>query len=81
MLALPPEVPNQQINGCGSNVQGCGILSLPDSNLMKDAVEPRTGIKFPTILDNNVFGQDSLEVVSSNSVKIFYVTRVITITI
>ncbi|XP_039051111.1 fatty-acid-binding protein 2-like [Hibiscus syriacus] len=32
--------------------QGCGSLSFLDLNRRRHAVEPRTGIEFPTILDN-----------------------------
>ncbi|GMI97871.1 fatty-acid-binding protein 2 [Hibiscus trionum] len=32
--------------------QGCGSLSFLDLNWRRQAVEPRTGIEFPTILDN-----------------------------
>ncbi|KAK8597629.1 hypothetical protein V6N13_095029 [Hibiscus sabdariffa] len=32
--------------------QGCGSLSFLDLNWRRHAVEPRTGIEFPTILDN-----------------------------
>ncbi|XP_022730695.1 fatty-acid-binding protein 2 isoform X2 [Durio zibethinus] len=37
---------------CEVGCQGCGSLSFLDLNWTRNAVEPRTGIEFPTILDN-----------------------------
>ncbi|XP_050364363.1 fatty-acid-binding protein 2 [Argentina anserina] len=37
---------------CEVGRQGCGGLSFPDLDWRKHAVEPRTGIEFPMVLDN-----------------------------
>lgn len=39
--------------GCG----GCGDLYFSNFNRTRHAVEPRTGIAFPTILDNFLSGE------------------------
>ncbi|XP_058217679.1 fatty-acid-binding protein 2 isoform X1 [Rhododendron vialii] len=41
---------------CEVERHGCADLSLPDLNWTRHAVEPRTGIKFPKLLDNILAG-------------------------
>ncbi|CAA7400772.1 unnamed protein product [Spirodela intermedia] len=87
ILALPPEIPAEQYHGrtdqapCGNNFQGCGSLFLPNTNLMKDAIESRTGIKFPTILDNHVFGQDAMEVLVGTGYRTMRVIKIKTLNV
>ncbi|GMJ07565.1 fatty-acid-binding protein 2 [Hibiscus trionum] len=44
--------------------QGCGSLSFLDLNRRRHAVEPRTGIEFPTILDNMLDTQNNSSLAS-----------------
>lgn len=43
---------------CDVEHQGCASLTFPDLNWRKHAIEPRTGIEFPMILDN-IFSEDN----------------------
>eukprot|EP00262_Sarcandra_glabra_P010965 TRINITY_DN26671_c0_g1_i1.p1 TRINITY_DN26671_c0_g1~~TRINITY_DN26671_c0_g1_i1.p1 ORF type:complete len:436 (-),score=44.54 TRINITY_DN26671_c0_g1_i1:386-1693(-) len=62
ILAIPLQNTDEQIKGdmeptlCEDVHRGCTSLSLRDISWERDAVEPRTGIKFPTILDNLLTG-------------------------
>ncbi|XVE53830.1 hypothetical protein DITRI_Ditri03aG0033400 [Diplodiscus trichospermus] len=49
---------------CEVGHQGCGSLSCLDSNWTRHAVEPRTGIEFPTILDNILDRQNNSSLAS-----------------
>lgn len=44
--------------------QGCGSLSFLDLNRRRHAIEPRTGIEFPTILDNILDTQNNSSLAS-----------------
>ncbi|XP_052210179.1 fatty-acid-binding protein 2 isoform X2 [Diospyros lotus] len=46
-------------NPCDVEHQGCTDLSFSDLNWTRHAVEPRTGIKFPTILDTILAGENN----------------------
>ncbi|KAK6912880.1 Glycoside hydrolase family 9 [Dillenia turbinata] len=65
VLAVPLEHASIQLHGsmdqCPCNVdnQGCAGLPLPELTWKQHAVEPRTGIEFPTVLDNILVGQDN----------------------
>lgn len=84
VLAIPLENADEQINGQTGNFPPedeclrCSNLSLTLLNWKGDAVEPRTGIKFPTILesgDNNSkpTTQEVLVGVGSRSMRIIKV--------
>ncbi|XWS70173.1 hypothetical protein CRYUN_Cryun03dG0026000 [Craigia yunnanensis] len=49
---------------CEVGHQGCGCLSFLDLNWTRHAVEPRTGIEFPTILDNILDRQNNSSLAS-----------------
>uniref|UniRef100_A0A1D1Z8X3 Chalcone--flavonone isomerase n=1 Tax=Anthurium amnicola TaxID=1678845 RepID=A0A1D1Z8X3_9ARAE len=82
ILPFPPEIPGEQFNApldqapCANDCRGCGSLSLPKILSTKDAVEPKTGIKFPTILDNHLFGQDTTEVLVGTGSRSMRVMRI-----
>ncbi|XP_065622203.1 fatty-acid-binding protein 2-like isoform X3 [Quercus suber] len=63
VLAVPMESTDLQVHGgidqrlCKVENQRCMDLSFPDLNLTRHAVEPRTGIEFPMILDNILTGE------------------------
>uniref|UniRef100_A0A5B7AAM5 Putative fatty-acid-binding protein 2 n=2 Tax=Davidia involucrata TaxID=16924 RepID=A0A5B7AAM5_DAVIN len=44
---------------CKVEHRECADLSLPELNWTRHAVEPRTGIEFPTILDNILVGENN----------------------
>lgn len=44
---------------CEVKKQGCAHLSFPELNRTKHAVEPKTGIEFPMILDNILDGEQN----------------------
>lgn len=58
VLAGQLQSPDVQMHGSIEQVpkevefQGCPRLSLPELSLAKSAVEPKTGIEFPVVLDN-----------------------------
>lgn len=58
VLAIPLENGDVQVHGsidqrhCEVEQHRCSGLSFPDLNWTRHAVEPRTGIEFPVILDN-----------------------------
>ncbi|XVF89011.1 hypothetical protein PTKIN_Ptkin19aG0097100 [Pterospermum kingtungense] len=58
VLAIPMENTEVQLQECMDQRpcrvghQGCGSLSFLDLNWTRQTVEPKTGIEFPTILDN-----------------------------
>ncbi|KAJ6330393.1 hypothetical protein OIU76_009075 [Salix suchowensis] len=64
LLAIPREnsdVPVHTSPGqrpCEVERSGCPGLSFPDLNWTRHAVEPRTGIEFPILLDNILAGQN-----------------------
>lgn len=43
---------------CEVESHRCGALSFPDLSRTRHAVEPRTGIEFPMILDNVIDGEN-----------------------
>lgn len=49
---------------CEVEPHGCADLSLPDLNWTRHAVEPRTGIKFPKLLDNLLAGGKNTNIMS-----------------
>ncbi|WRX32939.1 Chalcone isomerase - like 9 [Theobroma cacao] len=49
---------------CDVGLQGCGSLSFLDLNWTRHAVEPRTGIEFPMILDNILDRQNNSSLAS-----------------
>lgn len=63
VLAVPLQDTDVQVHGCVDQRpcevenQRCAGLSLPDFNWTKHAVEPRTGIEFPTILESILAGE------------------------
>ncbi|KAL0016639.1 hypothetical protein SO802_003708 [Lithocarpus litseifolius] len=63
VLAVPMESTGLQVHGgidqrpCKVENQRCMDLSFPDLNLTRHAVESRTGIEFPMILDNILTGE------------------------
>ncbi|KAL4650607.1 hypothetical protein ACB092_01G099600 [Castanea dentata] len=63
VLAVPMESTDLQVHGgidqrpCKVENQRCMDLSFPDLNMTRHAVEPRTGIEFPMILDNILTGE------------------------
>ncbi|KAI4316460.1 hypothetical protein L6164_024438 [Bauhinia variegata] len=58
VLATPVSHSDVQMHGgmdqipCEVERQRCACLSFPESNRTKHAVEPKTGIEFPMVLDN-----------------------------
>lgn len=44
---------------CKVEHQGCGDISFQCLSWSRHAIEPRTGIEFPTILENMVMGDDN----------------------
>ncbi|XP_058078754.1 fatty-acid-binding protein 2 isoform X2 [Magnolia sinica] len=64
VLAVPLVNIDEQISGqmdqlaCGDEYKGCSSLSLSEIKWRRDAVEPRTGIKFPSVLGNLVAGDN-----------------------
>lgn len=65
VLAVPLENTDVQVNGfmdqrpCEVENQRCCGPSFPDLIWTRHAVEPRTGIEFPMILDNILAGEKS----------------------
>ncbi|XP_077236360.1 chalcone-flavanone isomerase family protein [Tasmannia lanceolata] len=65
VLVVPLTNIDEQINGSMDRLpyeyehQGCSRLPLSEIKWTRDAVEPRTGIKFPTVLDNLLPGGDN----------------------
>uniref|UniRef100_A0A5B6ZKE7 Putative fatty-acid-binding protein 2 n=1 Tax=Davidia involucrata TaxID=16924 RepID=A0A5B6ZKE7_DAVIN len=49
---------------CKVERRGCADLSFPELNWTRHAVEPRTGIEFPIILDNILAGENSSSLTS-----------------
>ncbi|KAK8974931.1 hypothetical protein V6N11_066472 [Hibiscus sabdariffa] len=69
VLAVPLDNTEVQIPECMDRRpcevgQGCGSLSFLDLNWRRHAVEPRTGIEFPTILDNILDTQNNSSLAS-----------------
>ncbi|OMO67049.1 Glycoside hydrolase, family 9 [Corchorus capsularis] len=70
VLALPLETTEVQMQECINQRpcevghQGCGSLSFLDLNWTRHAIEPRTGIEFPTILDNVLDRQNNSSLAS-----------------
>ncbi|EOY30062.1 Chalcone-flavanone isomerase family protein isoform 3 [Theobroma cacao] len=70
VLAVPlenTEVQTQECmdqRRCDVGLQGCGSLSFLDLNWTRHAVEPRTGIEFPMILDNILDRQNNSSLAS-----------------
>lgn len=70
VLAAPLENKDTQMCGCIDQMlcevedQGCNGFSLSDLIWTRHAVEPRTGIEFPVILDNIVSGEDNSSLTS-----------------
>lgn len=48
--------------------QVCDVCIIPGRTLSRDAVEPKTGIAFPTVLDKPLGG----EVTSSLTAEVFF---------
>ncbi|MQL78046.1 hypothetical protein Taro_010474, partial [Colocasia esculenta] len=65
--SLPSKNPGEQLGGTmeqapnADDCRGCKGLSLSKISSFKDTVEPKTGVKFPTVLDNHLFGEDTME--------------------
>nr|DAD49105.1 TPA_asm: hypothetical protein HUJ06_019042 [Nelumbo nucifera] len=63
VLNVPVENTDVEISGhmnqrsCADEHQGCAGFSFLDMNWSRDTVEPRTGVKFPTVLDNILAGE------------------------
>ncbi|KAH7523887.1 hypothetical protein FEM48_Zijuj06G0059600 [Ziziphus jujuba var. spinosa] len=66
VLAVPLENTDVMIQRqcCEVEHQGCAGLSFPDLNWRRHAVEPRTGIEFPMILDNILAGESNSRLTS-----------------
>ncbi|VVA11708.1 PREDICTED: fatty-acid-binding [Prunus dulcis] len=59
-LAVPMEnTDTMDQRPCEVGHQGCAGLPFPDLNWRRHAVEPRTGIEFPMILDNILTGNNN----------------------
>lgn len=59
-LAVPVEnTDTMDQRPCEVGHQGCAGLPFPDLNWRRHAVEPRTGIEFPMILDNILTGNNN----------------------
>ncbi|KAJ7966351.1 fatty-acid-binding protein 2-like [Quillaja saponaria] len=64
VLAVPLENTDVQVHGgmdqmpCEIEHQQCACISFPELNWRRHAVEPRTGIEFPMILDNILAGEE-----------------------
>lgn len=56
---------------CEVEPHGCADLSLPDLNWTRHAVEPRTGIKFPKVLDNLLAGGKNTNIMSEVYIENF----------
>ncbi|GMP83996.1 hypothetical protein CsSME_00037706 [Camellia sinensis var. sinensis] len=69
-LGVPLENTDMRIQRCIDEIpcdiehQGCGDFSFPDLNWTRYSVEPRTGIEFPTILDNILAGGNNSSLTS-----------------
>lgn len=65
VLSGPMQDPDVQMHGGMDRVpadverRGCPRLSISELNLVKFAVEPKTGIEFPVILDNLSAGEQN----------------------
>ena len=60
---------------CEVKHHGCADISFPDVNWTVHAVEPRTGIEFPTILDNILEGEKNSSLMSE--VKVYKLLKLI----
>ncbi|KNA04552.1 hypothetical protein SOVF_198650 [Spinacia oleracea] len=64
LLSIPPEVANTQIvgsldkNPCNVQHRGCGGHAVPEFDWARHAVEPKTGIQFPAVL-NSILSKDN----------------------
>lgn len=56
---------------CEVENRGCSGLSVPDLSWKEHAVEPRTGIEFPMILDSILAGERNCNLTSKVSTKLF----------
>lgn len=84
-VGAPSECTDMRIQRCMNKSpceverHGCADLSLPDLNWTRHAVEPRTGIKFPKLLDNILAGGKNTnkmsEVCIENFMFLLYVLR------
>ncbi|KAL6965704.1 hypothetical protein U1Q18_036760 [Sarracenia purpurea var. burkii] len=69
-FSVPLENTDMQIQRCMDKGpcevedHGCADLSFPELNWTRHAVEPRTGIEFPTILDNFLAGEQNSNLTS-----------------
>ncbi|KAJ8750988.1 hypothetical protein K2173_016169 [Erythroxylum novogranatense] len=70
ILAIPLANSDVQIHGsmdqrpCEVERRGCSDLSFHDLNWTRYAVEPRTGIEFPTVLNNTFLGENKRSLAS-----------------
>lgn len=86
-VGAPLESNNMRIQRCMNESpceverHGCADLSLPDLNWTRHAVEPRTGIKFPKLLDNILAGGKNAnkmsEVYIENFILVLYVLWIV----
>lgn len=65
VIAVPLENNELQVHGC-MNQKPCEVacrgnagLTFPDLNWTRHAIEPKTGIEFPMILDNILSGENN----------------------
>lgn len=49
----------EQLSGSMDDYRGCDSLAISKIFWERDAIEPKTGIKFPTVLDSSFGGEDS----------------------
>lgn len=84
VMAVPLE--DTGVRSCEIEHQRSSHFSFPDLNWTRHAVEPRTGIEFPTILDNILVGENNSSLTSevfildSKSV-VFFMSNIISILI
>ncbi|KAK1308321.1 Fatty-acid-binding protein 2 [Acorus calamus] len=84
MLAVPLENTDERILGLieqtphEDDCRGCSGLCLSDMSWRRDAIEPRTGIKFPSVLDTSGLpevlvgtGSRSMRIVKVKSLKVY----------
>ncbi|KAK1280291.1 Fatty-acid-binding protein 2 [Acorus gramineus] len=84
MLAVPLESTDERILGLIEQTpheddhRGCSGLCLSDMSWRRDAIEPRTGIKFPSVLDTSGLpevlvgtGSRSMRIIKVKSLKVY----------
>lgn len=76
ILAVPSETGGVQLptsmdqRPCEVARHGCSSLRFHDLNWTRHAVEPKTGIEFPIMLDNMLSGEKKSNITSEVNIKI-----------